>query len=113
MKSAGSLRTDMPETAAFVDDMRAAFGADMVDSAIRAGMKGEGTFFASENGREVGSRAREIDGKSVNANEIARSSPCDGCKHLRINPASPDGQRILRACRLYGIAAQKCADWTK
>lgn len=103
----------MPETAAFVDDMRAAFGAEMVDSAIRGGMKGEGSFFASENGREVGSRPREIDGKAVGGNDFAHATPCDGCKRLRINPASPDGQRLLLACRLYGLASQKCADWTK
>lgn len=103
----------MPVTAGFVDDMRAAFGADTVDSAIRGGLKGDGSFYAKENGHEVGSRPREIDGKSVRGDELARSTACDGCKHMRIKPASPDGHRVLRSCRLYGVAAQKCADWTK
>jgi hypothetical protein len=49
-----SLREMMPIVAAWVDEVRAAFGVDVVDSAIRAGMRGERTFFASENGYEVG-----------------------------------------------------------
>lgn len=49
-----SLRDEMPDTAAFVDAMRAAFGADAIDASIRAGIKGETTFWASEVGRTVG-----------------------------------------------------------
>lgn len=48
------MREVMPDTATFVDAMRAAFGADAVDASIRAGLRGETTFWASEAGRTVG-----------------------------------------------------------
>jgi hypothetical protein len=46
----------MPGTAAFIDACRAAFGAEMVNSQIRLGMQGAETFYASENGHEVGTK---------------------------------------------------------
>lgn len=50
-----SLRDEMPGTAAAIDDLRAAFGADVVDTAIRKGMNGEAGFFAQEaNGKTFG-----------------------------------------------------------
>jgi hypothetical protein len=49
-----NLRTEMPVVAAFIDEMRKAFGVDAVNQQIRRGMKGEQTFFATENGRTVG-----------------------------------------------------------
>lgn len=49
-----SMRTEMPNTAAFIDALRDAFGADMINDQIRKGMKGEPTFYASENGHELG-----------------------------------------------------------
>lgn len=52
--SAKPLRQAMPETAALIDNLRAAFGAEMIDSAIRAGLDGQPTFWARENGQEVG-----------------------------------------------------------
>lgn len=54
----GSLREKMPETAAFIDAMREAFGAEMVHAQIRRGMRGEPTFYACENGMTVGSQLR-------------------------------------------------------
>jgi len=48
------MRDAMPETAAFVDAMRDAFGAELVDEAIRAGMRGAPRFVAVEAGRTVG-----------------------------------------------------------
>ena len=51
-----SLRKEMPETAAFIDAIRSVFGKEMVNDAIRAGIGGAGTFYASENGTEIGSR---------------------------------------------------------
>lgn len=53
-----SLRDVMPDTAAFVDLMREAFGADVIDASIRAGLAGETTFCAQEAGRTVGAVAR-------------------------------------------------------
>ena len=49
----------MPGVAEFVDAMRAAFGKDEIDAQIRLGMAGHGTFWARENGIEVGSRPRQ------------------------------------------------------
>ncbi|MCE2660751.1 MAG: hypothetical protein LW854_21310 [Rubrivivax sp.] len=54
-----SLRHEMPHTAAFIDELRAAFGAEGIDAAIRAGLKGEpDRFHATEAGREVGTPFR-------------------------------------------------------
>lgn len=49
-----SLRTQMPVVSAFVDECRAAFGVDAVNTQIRRGMQGEQTFYATENGHQVG-----------------------------------------------------------
>jgi hypothetical protein len=51
-----SMRETMPGVTAFIDGMRAAFGREMIDGQIRRGMNGEPTFFASENGHQVGTR---------------------------------------------------------
>ena len=48
------LRLQMPETAAFIDDLRAAFGADCINATIKAGMNGQPVFHARENGHEIG-----------------------------------------------------------
>ena len=48
------MREDMPTVAAWIDALRDAFGAAPVNDAIRAGMAGHSTFFAKENGHEVG-----------------------------------------------------------
>ena len=46
----------MPLVTGFLDEMREAFGKEPIDAQIRAGMAGNGGFWASENGIEVGSR---------------------------------------------------------
>lgn len=46
----------MPLTAAFIDECREAFGAEMINGQIRLGMQGARTFHAAENGHEVGTR---------------------------------------------------------
>jgi len=48
----------MPETAAFIDAVREAFDTGSINAAIRAGMAGAGTFYAAENGYEIGSRPK-------------------------------------------------------
>ncbi|MGB6054612.1 MAG: hypothetical protein WBG17_05170 [Burkholderiaceae bacterium] len=50
------MRAVMPETAAWIDSLREAFGADAIDAQIRKSMRGEPTFFASENGHVIGIR---------------------------------------------------------
>lgn len=44
----------MPQTAAWIDELRAAFGADQINPSINAGMKGGSAFYASENGHVLG-----------------------------------------------------------
>ncbi len=50
------LRLAMPHTAGFIDALREAFGASQIDQAIRAGIEGQPTFWARENGQEIGTR---------------------------------------------------------
>ncbi len=55
MSQRANLREVMPQTAAFIDALRAAFGKDAIDGQIRKGMQGiPGFFHARENGHEVG-----------------------------------------------------------
>lgn len=49
-----SLRDAMPGTAAFIDALRAEFGAETIDRAIRGGLAGLPTFYAEEGGHSVG-----------------------------------------------------------
>lgn len=49
-----SLRESMPQVAAWIDELREAFGTEAIDRSIRAGLRGEVGFIASENGQVVG-----------------------------------------------------------
>lgn len=49
----------MPEMAAFVAELRRVFGDATIDEAVARGKGGEPTFFASENGRTVGTKAAD------------------------------------------------------
>lgn len=51
------LREAMPTVAAWIDDLREAFGADTINAAIRNGINGGTHFHASENGHEIGCEA--------------------------------------------------------
>lgn len=53
----GSMRDQMPVVTAWIDSLREAFGAEHIDSVIKAGMRGAPVFFASENGHTVGTPA--------------------------------------------------------
>lgn len=64
------LRQAMPETAAFIDACRAAFGADTINAAIKAGINGQPTFWASENGQEVGTKAPCDKNRAVSLSDI-------------------------------------------
>lgn len=50
------LRKEMPEVTKFIDAMRDAFGKEMIDAQVRKGMRGEPTFWARENGIEIGTK---------------------------------------------------------
>lgn len=47
------MRDAMPKVAAWIDQLRQAFGKDYIDECIRQGLR-DGTFRASENGHVVG-----------------------------------------------------------
>lgn len=49
-------RDAMPSTAAFLEQMKEAFGADDIEAAIKAAKDGQPTFYARENGIEYGTR---------------------------------------------------------
>lgn len=56
-----NLRTEMPQTAAWIDEIRAVFCTTHEDLAsfneqLVAGMNGQPTFYACESGREVGTK---------------------------------------------------------
>ncbi len=53
---ARSLRSDMPLVTEFIDAVREAFGRPAVDAATRAGLDGQPTLWARENGIEIGAR---------------------------------------------------------
>ena len=51
------MRQTMPTVAAWVDELREAFGADGINAAIRNGMAGGTHFHAAENGHALGCEA--------------------------------------------------------
>lgn len=56
-----NLRTAMPETAALIDALREAFGAEGINASIRKGMQGvPGWFYVCEGGHEVGTPKTNI-----------------------------------------------------
>ncbi len=61
-----NMRDDMPTTAAFIDSLREAFGADMINDQIRKGIKGEPTFYAQENGLTLGTNWVDEDCNATN-----------------------------------------------
>lgn len=52
-----NMRSEMPVVAAFIDSLRKAFGQEMIDQQIRKGMRGAPTFYAKENGHELGTQS--------------------------------------------------------
>lgn len=50
MDKQGGLRAEMPTVAGWVDDLRDAFGKDVIDSSIRFGMRGHAGFFHAIEG---------------------------------------------------------------
>lgn len=50
----GSMRDQMPQVAELIDRFRAAFGEENINAVLRAGMRGEPVFYATENGHTVG-----------------------------------------------------------
>lgn len=81
----GSMREEMPIVTAWIDSLRLAFGKDHIDGVIRAGIKGQPVFHASENGHTVGTPVPH--GVAVVADE--RGKRCivverDGTRHKHV-----------------------------
>ena len=68
------LRQTMPTIAALIDDLRAAFGAECINQSIKAGIDGQPTFWARENGIEIGTRAPYDATKAVALSDTIISS---------------------------------------
>ena len=54
MQNNKPLRQTMPTIAGWIDALRDALGQDMINAAIRAGIDGQPTFHAKENGQTIG-----------------------------------------------------------
>lgn len=67
-------RQTMPQVTAWIDELRQAFGADVIDEAIRRGMRGQPTFWARENGQELGTRAPEGRGVALSVDQLVLES---------------------------------------
>ncbi|MCA1860946.1 hypothetical protein LE191_12615 [Janthinobacterium sp. HSC-3S05] len=75
--SKGSMREQMPITAAWVDELRRVFGRDHIDQQIRRGLKDPGVFYAAEDGHELGyapEHGARI-GKDARGNSVNRDDP--------------------------------------
>jgi hypothetical protein len=71
-------RVAMPKVTAWLDDLREAFGRDTIDELIRkATTEGAPTFYASENGYQVGVRLPVDGGTEISAAQmvIQRTKP--------------------------------------
>lgn len=66
------MRDKMPTVTAFIDELRAVFGRDEIDQAIREGMA-DGTFRACEDGHEVGALDHPV---MTSAERTVRLSEC-------------------------------------
>ncbi|OAJ62773.1 hypothetical protein A6V36_20605 [Paraburkholderia ginsengiterrae] len=69
----------MPELAGFMAKLRAAFGDEAIDDAVRRGKAGEPTFYANENGRAVGTASPANDNVWRVAADIRNRQYCPGC----------------------------------
>lgn len=68
----------MPELAAFVQQLRDAFGDATIDEAVQRGKAGEPCFYACENGRAVGTASPSPVAWRVN-DAIRDRNYCPGC----------------------------------
>lgn len=62
----------MPQTAAFIDAMRDAFGAEHIDAQIRKGMNGQPGFYAEENGHKFGAPIPEPAGGYLDSQQYLK-----------------------------------------
>jgi len=74
-------RHPMPEIAAFVANLKSAFGEREIDEAIRRGKAGEPTFYARENGRSVGTAHATV--AAAVAQELVEAEASDVCQAVQ------------------------------
>lgn len=72
--AAKPLRQTMPTVAAWVDELREAFGADGINAAIRNGVAGGAAFYATENGHSIGCESM-LGGHVVTAADMVLAKP--------------------------------------
>lgn len=70
----------MPEVAAFVAELRRAFGDAAIDEAVARGKAGEPTFFASENGLAVGTKSEAPVSSWIVDSSVFDRHFCRGCE---------------------------------
>ena len=69
-------RAAMPLVTAWIDDLRGAFGTDLIDDLIRkATVDGLPTFYASEGGRTVGVPLPALPGVEISAADMVINPP--------------------------------------
>lgn len=68
------LRLAMPTVAAWIDDLRAAFGDNQINPQIKAGIDGQPTFWATESGHQIGTRAPYDANKAIAMSDTVVSS---------------------------------------
>jgi hypothetical protein len=64
------LRQTMPTVAGWIDELRAAFGPETINAAIKAGIDGQPTFYAKENGHSVGTPLPYAAAKAVSLTDV-------------------------------------------
>jgi len=85
----------MPEMAAFVAKLRAAFG-DSVDEAVSRGKSGEPTFYPRENGRTVGTPPSDHYNVWKASEDVRDRHYCVGCDGNCIGTATRCSQRMTQ-----------------
>lgn len=65
-----NMREAMPKVAAWIDDLRGAFGADDINASMRHSVQVQPCFWARENGHEVGTRYTERGAEISAANMV-------------------------------------------
>lgn len=68
------LRETMPFTTSIIDDFRANWPEADIVAAVRAGIDGQPTFWARENGQEIGTRAPYDANKAIAMSDTVVSS---------------------------------------
>lgn len=68
------LRQTMPTVAAWIDELREAFGIDGINRAIRNGVAGGSAFYAEEDGNTIGCEAMP-GGVEIGLRDIVLSKP--------------------------------------